>query len=151
MIGFVNQQNEPNDVGPGPTHGADPAVKYINEELGGIDGHPLELRKCFISTAEEQGQTCGQKMINDKDIHVVDVGAVALGSQSLNSTIDEQKPMVYGVSGGASDTKKERLHPFGDAVSVSAPFGTFAKEILDAKSVAVAGRRSRASTRARRG
>ena len=61
VIGFVNQQNGPNDVGPGPTHGADLAVKYINDELGGIGGHPLELRKCFISTAEEQGQTCGQK------------------------------------------------------------------------------------------
>ena len=138
VIGFVNQQNGPNDVGPGPTHGADLAVKYINEELGGIGGHPLELRKCFISTAEEQGQTCGQKMINDDDIHVVDVGAVALGSQSLNSTIDEQKPMVYGVSGGASDTKNKNGYIlFGDAVSVSAPFGTFAKEVLDAKSVAV--------------
>ena len=43
-------------------------MKYINEELGGIDGHPVALHTCFTSTTEEQGQTCGQKMSNDRAV-----------------------------------------------------------------------------------
>ena len=41
-IGWVNQEGGPTDVGPGATKGADLAVKYLNEKLGGIDGHPVE-------------------------------------------------------------------------------------------------------------
>src|SRR5690348_13554818 len=66
-IGWVNQQGGPTDVGPGATKGAELAVKYLNEKLGGIQGHPVKLFTCFTSTSEEQGQTCGQKMVNNKD------------------------------------------------------------------------------------
>jgi branched-chain amino acid transport system substrate-binding protein len=137
-IGWVNQQGGPADVGPGATKGTELAVKYINEELGGIGGHPLRITTCFTSTSEEQGQSCGQKMANDDDVSVVSVGAVAVGSQSLVSTIGGDKPMVHGVSVGAADSKNENGYAlFGDALSVSAPFGTFAKEVLKAETAAV--------------
>ena len=87
-IGWVNQEGGPTDVGPGSTKGADLAVKYLNEKLGGIDGHPVKLFKCFTSTSEEQGQTCGQKMVNNKDVKVIGIGAVAIGDQSLVATVD---------------------------------------------------------------
>ena len=87
-IGWVNQQGGPTDVGPGATKGAELAVKYLNEKLGGIDGHPVKLFKCFTSTSEEQGQTCGQKMVNNKDVKVITMGAVAIGDQSLVATVD---------------------------------------------------------------
>jgi DNA-binding NarL/FixJ family response regulator len=85
-IGWVNQQGGPSDVGRGATKGAEMAVKYINAELGGIDGHPIELHTCFLSTAEEQGQTCGQKLANDDAVDVIAVGAVAIGAQSSATT-----------------------------------------------------------------
>ena len=44
-IGFVNQQGGQQPIGPLATNGAQIAVKYINTELGGIDGHPLILRR----------------------------------------------------------------------------------------------------------
>ena len=138
VIGWVNQQGGPADVGPGATKGAEMAVKYVNEELGGVEGHPIKLQTCFTSTSEEQGQTCGQKMANDKDISVVNVGAVAIGAQSLDSTVSASKPMVYGVAIGASNAKnKTGFALFGNGVSVSAPFGTFVSEVLKAKSTAV--------------
>ena len=97
------------------------AVKYVNEELGGVEGHPVKLQTCFTSTSEEQGQARGQKMANDKDIEVVDVGAVAIGAQSLDSTVTTSKPMVYGVAIGASNAKnKTGFALFGNGVSVSA-------------------------------
>jgi branched-chain amino acid transport system substrate-binding protein len=138
VIGWVNQQGGPTDVGPGATKGAEMAVKYVNEELGGVGGHPIKLATCFTSTSEEQGQTCGQKMANDKTISIVNVGAVAIGAQSLDSTVSASKPMVYGVAIGASNAKnKTGFALFGNGVSVSAPFGTFTSQVIKAKTTAV--------------
>jgi branched-chain amino acid transport system substrate-binding protein len=138
VIGFVNQQGGPTDIGPWATDGAKLAVKWLNEKAGGIDGHPVELRTCFTSTSEEQGQTCGQKMANDKDVNVIEVGAVAVGSQSLNATVDGQKPMVFSVSVGQGDAKNTNGYAlFGDGIRVSGPFATYAKDVLHAKKVAV--------------
>jgi branched-chain amino acid transport system substrate-binding protein len=138
VIGFVNQQGGANDVGPGATDGAKLAVDYINKYAGGIDGHPVALHTCFISTAEEQGQQCGQKMANDKDVQVVGVGAVAVGAQPLNASIAGEKPMVWGVSVNQVDTKnKNGFILFGDSFHILAPWGTFGRDTLHAKTAAV--------------
>jgi branched-chain amino acid transport system substrate-binding protein len=138
VIGFVNQQGGANDVGPGATDGAKLAVDYVNKYAGGIDGHPLKLHTCFISTAEEQGQQCGQRMANDKDVDVVGVGAVATGAQPLNASIAGQKPMVWGVSINQVDTKNQNGYIlFGDSFHILAPWGTFGRDVLKAKTAAV--------------
>jgi branched-chain amino acid transport system substrate-binding protein len=137
-IGFVNQQGGANDVGPGATEGAKLAVQYVNKYAGGIDGHPVRLHTCFISTAEEQGQQCGQKMANDKAVDVVGVGAVAIGAQPLNASIGGEKPMVWGVSVNQVDTKNKNGYIlFGDSFHILAPWGTFGRDVLKAKSAAV--------------
>jgi branched-chain amino acid transport system substrate-binding protein len=137
-IGWVNQQGGPTDIGPWATDGAQLAVKWLNEKAGGIGGHPVKLVTCFTSTSEEQGQTCGQKMANNKDVKVIGVGAVAIGAQSLNATVDGQKPMVFGVSVGQGDAKNKNGYAlFGDGIRVSGPFGTYAADVLKAKSAAV--------------
>jgi branched-chain amino acid transport system substrate-binding protein len=137
-IGFVNQPGGANDVGPGATEGAKLAVQYVNKYAGGIDGHPARLHTCFISTAEEQGQQCGQKMANDKEVDVVGVGAVAVGAQPLNASIGGEKPMVWGVSVNQVDTKNKNGYIlFGDSFHILAPWGTFGRDVLKAKSAAV--------------
>jgi branched-chain amino acid transport system substrate-binding protein len=138
FIGWVNQQGGPADIGPRATDGAQLAVKYVNEELGGVQGHPLELVTCYISTAEEQGQTCGQKLANDKRVDVVAVGGVSLGAHSLMSTIDAAKPMVYSVAAGPPDaTNKNGYILFGDIIRVLPPMGTFAQQVLHTKTAGV--------------
>jgi branched-chain amino acid transport system substrate-binding protein len=138
VVGWVNQEGGPTDLGPNATKGADFAVKYLNEKLGGIDGHPVKLFKCFTSTSEEQGQTCGQKMVNNKDVKVIGVGALSVGNQSLVATVDGQKPMVYSVAAGPADPKNKNGYAlYGDTIHVNGPQATYAKEVLKAKSIAV--------------
>jgi branched-chain amino acid transport system substrate-binding protein len=137
-IGWVNQQGGSNDVGPGATKGAELAVKYVNDKLGGVDGHPIELHTCFTSTAEEQGQACGQRMTNDAKVQQIAIGAVALGAQSLQAAINGEKPMTYSVSVGASDPENRNGYIlFGDTFHVLAPWGTFGRDVLKAKSAAL--------------
>jgi branched-chain amino acid transport system substrate-binding protein len=137
-IGFVNQQGGQQAIGPLATTGAQIAVKYINTELGGIDGHPLQLKTCFIRSAEEEGTTCGQQFLADKSISVIDEGAVAIGDQSFQSTIGSAKPVIVGVAVTPLDgVKKSNVVLFGDATHVLGPFGTYARDVLHAKTAAL--------------
>ena len=137
-IGFVNQQGGSQAIGPLATTGAQIAVKYINTELGGIGGHPLKLSTCFIRSAEEEGTTCGQQFLANKSISVIDEGAVAIGDQSLQSTIGSTKPVIVGVAVTPIDgAKASNVVLFGDATHVLGPFGTYAKQVLHAKTAAL--------------
>jgi branched-chain amino acid transport system substrate-binding protein len=137
-VGWVNQQGGQIVIGGLATAGAQLAVKYINEQLGGVGGRQVVLVQCFIKSAEEEGTTCGQKLLNDKRISVVAEGAVATGAQSLHATIGAAKPIVTGVAitpvNGASKTG---VVLFGDGPHILLPFGNYAKNVLHAKTAAV--------------
>ena len=114
------------------------AVKYVNDQLGGVGGHPVALVQCFIKSNEEEGTTCGQKLVNDKRISVIATGAVATGAQSLYATIRGAKPVVTGVAITPVDgAQKNAIVLFGDGPHILLPFGTYAKNVLKAKTAAV--------------
>jgi branched-chain amino acid transport system substrate-binding protein len=136
-IGWVNGQGGAQEI-PQATQAAQGAIKYINTELGGIGGHPLTLHTCFIKQAEEEGQKCGQQLVNDKDVSVIVYGAVVTGNQALAATINGQKPIVVGVSAAPADsTAKNAYLLYGDQTHVLGPWGTYARDILHAKTAAV--------------
>jgi branched-chain amino acid transport system substrate-binding protein len=137
-IGWVNQQGGAADPSPFATDAAQFAVRYVNEQLGGVEGHPLALVPCYTSTSEEQGQACGQKLANDDHVDVVAVGAMTIGAQSMIAAINGGKPMVYSVAAGPSDaTNKNGYILFGDLLRVMPPMATFTNQVLKAKSAAV--------------
>ena len=120
-IGWLNQQGGQQEIGAAATDGADLAVKVANEQLGGIDGHPVALKKCFIKNAEEEGTTCGQKLGNDKDVSAINVGGVAIGIQPFYSTIGGKKPVIVGVAVTPVDGVQDNATVlFGDATTCSA-------------------------------
>jgi branched-chain amino acid transport system substrate-binding protein len=137
-IGWVNQQGGQVVIGGLATAGAQLAVKYVNDQLGGVGGHPVALVQCFIKSNEEEGTTCGQKLVNDKRISVIATGAVATGAQSLHATIRGAKPVVTGVATTPVDgASKTAVVLFGDANHILLPFGNYAKNVLKAKTAAV--------------
>jgi len=136
-VGYVNQEGGPIEIGPTNDDGAEIAVKYINEKAGGIGGHPVELVKCYIASTEEEGQQCGQQLANDKSVVAVLLGAVAVGAESLYAALGD-KPVIGGVSVNAVDIN----HPnagvlYGGAQYILAPYATFARDTLHAKSAAL--------------
>jgi len=137
-IGFVNQQGGPTAVGLLATAGAQMAVKYANAELGGVGGHPIQLVTCFIASAEEEGTTCAQKFLANKKVNVINLGGVAIGVQSFYSTLHGAIPVIDGVAATPIDTtQKNAVILFGDATHILPPFGTYAKDVLHAKTAAL--------------
>lgn len=137
-IGFVNQQGGPQVIGQHATDGAEMAVKYINAQLGGVDGHPVQLETCFIASAEEEGTGCAQKFLANKNIHVAAMGAAVIGVQSFYSTLGGAIPVVGGVAAlGIDGAQKNTAVLFGDATSVLGPMGTYGKDVLHAKTAVI--------------
>ena len=137
-IGWVNQQGGQVVIGGLATAGAELAVKYVNDQLGGVGGHPVALVECFIKSNEEEGTTCGQKLVNNKRISVIATGAVATGAQSLFATIRGAKPVVTGVA--TTPVDGARRPPSSSSATrphILLPFGNYAKNVLKAKTAAV--------------
>jgi branched-chain amino acid transport system substrate-binding protein len=138
VVGFVNQQGGQQVVGLHATDGAEMAVKYINAELGGVDGHPIQLDTCFIASAEEEGTGCAQKFLANKNVHVVAMGAAVIGVQSFYSTLGGALPVVGGVAPLSIDgQQKNTAVLFGDATSVLGPMGTYGRDVLHAKTAVI--------------
>jgi branched-chain amino acid transport system substrate-binding protein len=137
-IGFVNQQGGPTAVGLLATAGAQMAVRYANAELGGVDGHPIQLVTCFIASAEEEGTVCAQKFLADKNVDVINLGGVAIGVQSFYSTLGGAKPVIDGVAATPVDAvQPNTVILFGDVTHILPPFGTYARDVLHAKTAAL--------------
>lgn len=69
-IGFDSQEEELFSIIEA-RRAAEAAVAYINAELGGVDGHPLELEVCTSGDGPEGAVACAQQFANDDDIHVM--------------------------------------------------------------------------------
>ena len=136
-IGYISQEGGAVEVGPTNDDGVEIGVKFINEQAGGIGGHPIQLVKCYIASTEEEGQQCGQQMANDKDIVAVIEGPVAVGAESMFAALGD-KPVVQGVSVNAVDpVQKSASILYGGAQYILAPYATFARDTLKAKSAAL--------------
>jgi len=127
-IGYVNEQGDANPPGPLATVGAQMAVTYINDQLGGVDGHPLKLDTCFTTT-EQQGTSCADQLLAAK-VPMIATGGIAVGAQSLLATVNGQVPVIDGVAVTPYDAvSKNTFILFGDATHVLGPMGTYANMI----------------------
>ncbi|WP_458247001.1 ABC transporter substrate-binding protein [Streptomyces sp. MAI_2237] len=136
-LGWVNVEGGPGGS-PEATLGAQAAVRYINDKLGGIGGHPLNLVVCTVVSAEEEGQKCGQQLLGDKTVSAIAVGNLYLGDSSFNSVVAGRKPVLVGVATGPSlATAKNTYSTFGDLPHIFGTWGTYARDVLKTKTAAV--------------
>jgi branched-chain amino acid transport system substrate-binding protein len=137
-IGYFNQQGGAVEVTHTNITGIQAAVKFVNEQAGGIGGHPLEIVTCYIANTEEEGQQCGQQFANDSSIVAIETGPTFIGTESFYAAVAGSKPVVAGVSVSATDTVQANAAVlFGGAKYILAPYATFARDTLKVKSAAL--------------
>lgn len=91
VIGYVNEET----FFPENTLGLEAAVEYVNAELGGAAGRPIEVVECFIAVAED-GAKCGIEMANNPDVAVVLTGTIGRGNKELYDSLLGKKPVIIG-------------------------------------------------------
>jgi branched-chain amino acid transport system substrate-binding protein len=91
-VGLLNPSGGPVPA-PGVAIGAAAAVKYINGELGGIGGRPLQLVNCATDTTPESVQGCANTFVSDGVVAVLDGYNVA-SSAALPTLTGAGIPLV---------------------------------------------------------
>ena len=134
LIGYVNQE----DFFPENTIGLNAAIKYINTELGGAAGRPLDMVACKIAVAED-GAKCGTELANNPDVAVVITGTILYGNKELYDALNGKKPVIVG-NGVTSD---DFTTPAGQSFTAGSPgvitgmAGFVTQQLTDVKSVAI--------------
>lgn len=100
-IGFVNQSGStpayPEYIG-----AAKAAVKLINDQLGGIDGHPVKLDTCIVQT-EEDGQKCAAEFLANPNMHIANFSLASNGNASFYKTVGGKFPVIVSVAASGAD------------------------------------------------
>jgi branched-chain amino acid transport system substrate-binding protein len=90
-IGYANSEF----FSPESTLGVRAAVEYVNAELGGAGGRPIEIVECAIETLDD-GAACGAQFANDDSIALVMTGVIIAGNKEFYDAINGNKPLIIG-------------------------------------------------------
>jgi len=122
-LGFLNMENAPLGSFPAVREGAEAAVRHVNEDLGGVANHPIQLEMCTTDGTTEASRLCATKLVAKHPVAVV--GGIDLGAfGSLGVFDDAQLPYV-----GSSPTVGDELTLGG---SYQFTGGTFAELLAEA-------------------
>ncbi len=136
-IGFINVDGGVPSF-PESTNAAEVAVRFINEQLGGVDGHPVEIVQCNIVQGEEDAQKCAQDFANDPDILTVQLGMTVLGTGPIYTTLGESKNVVGQGTFNPNDLDQPGVNFYEAAAYATGPgVIVYANDYLKAKKIAV--------------
>jgi branched-chain amino acid transport system substrate-binding protein len=137
VLGFVNDEGGIPSFPEGSV-AAEAAVKFVNENLGGVGGHPVELKKCLVAGNEEQGQACAQQFLNDKRVKAIVEDSQVVGAQSFHQTLAGKLPVVIGSPNSVADATAKNAYGISAGVFGTNPgFVSYATEFLHAKTASL--------------
>lgn len=131
-IGFANSS----DFFPAVDEGAQVAVDYVNNYLGGVAGRPIELVSCTLAT-QEDGAKCGAEFANDPEIAIAMIGSALAGSPDFFNAVAGKKASYTATPLGVDDFLSTTSVSYaGGALSAGMGIATYVVELAP-KSVAV--------------
>ena len=126
-IGYVNQD----EFFPEATLGLDAAVAFVNAELGGAAGRPIEIVRCVVATVPD-GARCGQQFAADASILAVVTGTILFGNKDLYDALNGTKPVLISNAVTTDDYTTPAGLTFSlGSVNVIPALALFATEHLD--------------------
>ncbi len=146
-IGLMNQENDPIGSFPEIRFGIEGAVNYINAELGGIDGHPIELETC-LQNSVPAAQECAQELATSDLVSVINGVNIWTVAFDFYGTMGDT-PVIGGLPLFAGDYNQPNARYFnGGSVQVYSAAARFVAEDLGVSKVAVLVNQNPAATAA---
>jgi branched-chain amino acid transport system substrate-binding protein len=135
-IGMINQENTAAGSYPELSSGADAAIAFVNEQLGGLDGRPIELEVCNTGFSAEGSTSCGQQFV-EEGVPVV-MGGIDVFGNGIEVLADNQVPFVGGIPvSEQSVTSPNSFQWSGGSWGATVAFADYAANELDAEKVAI--------------
>jgi branched-chain amino acid transport system substrate-binding protein len=137
-VGMINQENTPLGSFPELRLGVEAAIEFINEELGGVGGRPIELVTCITTFSVEQSQACAQQMVQSDVVAVI--GGIDVTSNGSIPILElNQIPYIGGIPVNFDEMRSPISFQFsGGAPGAMVAFADYAARVQGAKKVAIA-------------
>jgi branched-chain amino acid transport system substrate-binding protein len=114
ILGMINQEDPALGSYAEVRAAVEAAAAWVNAELGGVDGHPIEIRSCTVDFDPEQSRSCALEMVAEDvvalvgGVHVLsDVAAPILEQAGLVSIggipanlVEQRSRSAFFFSGG---------------------------------------------------
>ncbi len=135
-LGMINQENTPAGSFPELSQADRAAIAWVNEQLGGIDGHPIELEVCNTKFSVEGSTSCAQKFVDAKMPAVL--GGIDVFGNGIDTLADNDIPYVGGIPVSAqSGTSPNSFQFSGGIWGLTVAFAEYASTTLHAKRVSI--------------
>ena len=120
-LGMINQEDTSLGSYPEVRVAAEAAVAFVNAELGGVGGRPIELLTCVTSFDPDQSRACALELLDAGVLAFV--GGVDVTSDGSIPVIEAAGLAVFGgVPANLAEQRSERVFAFsgGDAGALAA-------------------------------
>jgi branched-chain amino acid transport system substrate-binding protein len=136
-VGIMTADSGPVAALPELHAGIDAAVAFINDELGGVGGRPIETTFCEIDLSPEKSQLCARKMV-DEQVSVV-IGGVNLAAGDAIKVLSENEiPWISSIPINLDEMRSEWSITFsGGTPGAFAAFADHAVRETKAKKASV--------------
>jgi len=111
LIGLINQEDTPLGSFPELRAAAEASVEFINTELGGVGGRPLELTSCVVSFDPEQSQACAQQMVQ-QDVVALTGGIDVTSNGSIPVLEQNGIPQAGGIPANLIEQRSDTMFFF---------------------------------------
>jgi branched-chain amino acid transport system substrate-binding protein len=138
LIGMINQENTPLGSFPELRLGTEAAVAWINAELGGVGGRPIELHSCITTFSPEKSRACAQELV-EKEVVAINGGIDITSNGSIPVLEQNEIPLVGGIPINFDEMRSPISFQFSGGIpGAFTAFAYDAATRLGAKKVAVA-------------
>jgi branched-chain amino acid transport system substrate-binding protein len=137
VVGMINQENTPLGSFPELRLAAEAAVEFINAELGGVDGRPIQFEPCITTFSVEKSQACAQDLVQQGAVAVTN-GIDISSNGSIPILEQNQVPLIGGVPVNNDEMQSPISFQFsGGSPGAMVAFADYAATVQKAKKVAV--------------
>jgi branched-chain amino acid transport system substrate-binding protein len=135
-LGMINQENTPAGSYPELSKAVQAAVDFVNQQLGGVDGRPIEVEVCNTQFSAEGSTACAQRFVEEG------VPAVLGGIDVFGNAIDVLQangiPYVGGIPISTQSVKSPTSFQWSGGIwGATVAFADHAINTLHAKRVAI--------------
>lgn len=135
-LGMINQENTPAGSFPELSMAARAAIDFVNEQLGGIDGRPIELEVCNTKFSAEGSTSCAQDLV-DAGVPAV-LGGIDVFGNGIDILADNGVPFVGGIPVSGQSARSPNSFQFsGGSWGATVAMADYAANSLAAEKVAI--------------
>jgi branched-chain amino acid transport system substrate-binding protein len=95
LIGMINQENTPAGSFPELSSATQAGADFVNSQLGGVNGRPVEIEVCNTEFSPEGSTNCAQQMVQDERVAVL--GGIDVFGTGIETLADNGIPFVGGI------------------------------------------------------